>query len=93
MHACYVTSVMSDLCDPMDSSPPGFSIHVFSRQEYWSGFPCPLQGDLPDPGIEPGSPASPAMKVDSLPLSHQGNPRIKHYTLRILFPLAGFSRT
>ena len=44
-------------------------------------------------GIEPGSPASPAMKVDSLPLSHQGNPRIKHYTLRILFPLAGFSRT
>ena len=24
----------------------------FSRQEYWSGFPCPLPGDLPDPGIE-----------------------------------------
>ena len=27
----------------------------FSRQEYWSGLPCPSLGDLPDPGIEPGS--------------------------------------
>ena len=31
-----------------------------SRQEYWSGLPFPLPGDLPDPGIEPVSPASPA---------------------------------
>ena len=30
----------------------------FSRQEYWSGLPFPHPGDLPDPGIEPGSPAS-----------------------------------
>ena len=30
----------------------------FSRQEYWSGLPCPHPGDLPDPGIEPLSPAS-----------------------------------
>ena len=29
----------------------------FCRQEYWSGLPCPLTGDLPDPGIEPVSPA------------------------------------
>ena len=29
----------------------------FSRQEYWSGLPFPSPGDLPDPGIEPGSPA------------------------------------
>ena len=28
-----------------------------SRQEYWSGLPCPPPGDLPNPGIEPGSPA------------------------------------
>ena len=27
----------------------------FSRQEYWSGLPCPPPGDLPDPGIEPRS--------------------------------------
>ena len=29
----------------------------FSRQEYWSGVPLPSPGDLPDPGIEHGSPA------------------------------------
>ena len=36
----------------------------FSRQEYWSGLPFPSQRDLPDPGIEPGSPA---LQADSLP--------------------------
>ena len=39
----------------------------FSRQEYWSRLPCPPPGDLPDPGIKPGSPA---LQADSLPLSH-----------------------
>ena len=29
----------------------------FSRQEHWSGLPCPLPGDLPNPGVEPTSPA------------------------------------
>ena len=36
----------------------------FSRQEYWSGLPFPSPGDLPDPGIEP---ESPALQADSLP--------------------------
>ena len=35
----------------------------FSRQEHWSGLPCPPPGDIPNPGIEPGSPA---LQVDSL---------------------------
>ena len=35
----------------------------FSRQEYWSGLPFPSPGDVPDPGIEPGSPA---LQTDSL---------------------------
>ena len=39
-----------------------------SRQEYWSGLPCPPPGDLPDPGTEPTSSVSPALQVDSLPL-------------------------
>ena len=34
---------------------------VFSRQEYWSGWPFPTPGDLPDPGIEPTSLVSPAL--------------------------------
>ena len=33
----------------------------FSRQEYWSGLPCPPPGDLPDPGIKPASFISPAL--------------------------------
>ena len=33
----------------------------FYRQEYWSGLPFPFPGDLPDPGIEPRSPVSPAL--------------------------------
>ena len=38
----------------------------FFRQEYWSGLPFPSPGNLPNPGIEPTSPVSPALKVDSL---------------------------
>ena len=33
----------------------------FPRQEYWSGLPYPTPGELPDPGIEPGSVVSPAL--------------------------------
>ena len=43
----------------------------FSRQEYWSELPFPLPGDLPDPQIEPGSPA---LQADSLPPEIQGSP-------------------
>ena len=42
-------------------APPSMG---FSRQEYWSGLPFPSPGDLPNPGIEPGSPA---LEVDALP--------------------------
>ena len=40
----------------------------FSRKEYWSGFPFPSAGYLPDPGIEPGSPA---LQADALPSGPQ----------------------
>ena len=43
----------------------------FSWQEYWSGLPFPPPGDIPDPGIEP---VSPAVQVDSLLLSHRESP-------------------
>ena len=43
----------------------------FSRQEYWSGLPFPSPGDLPDPEIERGSPAS---QADSLPSELLGKP-------------------
>ena len=41
----------------------------FSEQEYWSGLPCPPPGDLPDPGIEP---RSPALQAGSLPSESPG---------------------
>ena len=65
----------------------------FSRQEYWSGLPCPPPGDLPDPGIDP---VSPVLQADSLLLSHWGSPpppwefkycRLKCYSLLFLFPI------
>ena len=44
------------LCDPMDCSLTGSLLSVeFSRQEYWSGQTFPSSGDLPNPGIKPGS--------------------------------------
>ena len=45
----------------------------FFRQEYWSGLPFPSPGDLPDPGIEPGSPA---LEADALTSEPQGSPSI-----------------
>ena len=41
----------------------------FFRPEYWNGHPFPSPGDLPNPGIEP---KSPALRVDSLPAEPQG---------------------
>ena len=43
----------------------------FSRQQYWSGFPCPLPGDPPKSGIKP---TAPEQQADSLSLSHRGSP-------------------
>ena len=39
----------------------------FSRQEYWSGLPCPPPGELPDSGIEPAPPTSPAWASPASP--------------------------
>ena len=49
----------------------------FSRQEYWSGLPFPSPGDLPDPGMEP---RSPALQPDSLLFE----PPVKQSVLKML---------
>ena len=57
----------------MDCRLPDSSVHGFSRQEYWStGLPFPSPGDLPNPGIKPGSPA---LQTDALPSEPPG----KHF--------------
>ena len=49
----------------------------FSRQEYWSGLLCPPPGDLPNAGIEPIPPVSPALQAGSLPTEPPGTPRVQ----------------
>ena len=58
--------------EPMDCQAP--LLMGFSRQEYWSALPFPSQGDLPEPGIEP---RSPALQADSLQTEPLGKPCIQ----------------
>ena len=61
------------LCDPMNCSLPGFSVHKIlqARILEWVAFPTP--DDLPDPGTEPGSPA---LQADSLPSEPPGSTQL-----------------
>ena len=56
MHAQSLSRVQH-FCDPHQAPLPV----EFSRQQCWSGLPFPTPGDLPDPGMEPKSPVSPAL--------------------------------
>ena len=58
----------------------------FSRQGYWSGLLFPTPGDLPDPGIEPASPAL----VDSLPTVPPGKPHVIRRSLCMSIPISQF---
>ena len=62
---------MSDSCDYMDCSPPGSSVHGILQAGIWSGLPFPSLGDLPDLGIEPGSPV---LQANYLPSELPGKP-------------------
>ena len=50
---CMLSCVCLTLCDPMDCSLPGSSVHWTFQARILSGLPFPCLGDLPDPGIEP----------------------------------------
>ena len=60
-------SVVSDSAIPRTVAHQAPLSMRFSWHKCWSGLPFPLPGDLPDPGIEPRCPASPALQVDSSP--------------------------
>ena len=68
-----VTQSCPTLCDPMDCSPPGSSVHAIFQQECWSGLPFPSPRDLPDPGIEP---RPPALQAGALPSEPPGKPMV-----------------
>ena len=86
-------SVVSDSLRPHGLLAPQDPQSVgFSRQESWNGFPLPPPGDLPDPRIEP---RSPALQADSLPAEPQRKPKNPgvgcHFLLQRLFPTQGSS--
>ena len=66
------------LCDLMDCSLPGFSVHGIFRARIMEWVPFPSPGDLPDPGIESGSPAFQADALPSEPLGKPTGTRGKH---------------
>ena len=65
-----VTQLCPTLCDPMDCSLEAPLSMGFPRQDYWNGLPFPSLGDLPDPGVEPGSPI---LWADALPSEPPGS--------------------
>ena len=74
---CSVTQLCLTLWTVAHQAP--LSVGFF-RQEYWSGWPFPPSGYLPDPVIES---VSPALQADSLPAEPSGKPYIMHKMLLI----------
>ena len=68
-------SVVSDSETPWTVACQAPLLMEFSRQEYWSGVPFPTPVDLPDPGIEPASPVSPALAGRFFTTAPPGKPR------------------
>ena len=57
-----VTQLCPTLCNSMDHSPPGFSVHGFLQTRILEWVAIPYPGNLPNPGIKPGSLASSALE-------------------------------
>ena len=91
MYVCVCVYAQScpTLCGPMDytAHPAPLSIG-FSKQEYWSGLPLPLPGDLPNPRIRPVFLESPALQLDSLLLVPPGKPK---YSINMWLNIAKYS--
>ena len=63
--------LVAQSCLTLETPWTGACQAPISRQEYWSWLPFPSPGDLPDPGIEPGSPT---LQADTLPSEPPGKP-------------------
>ena len=66
-----VSQSVLTLCNPMDYSLPGSPVHGIFQARILESLPFPFSGDLPNPGMEPGSPA---LWADSLPFEPPGKP-------------------
>ena len=81
----HVNSLQScpTICDHMTVAHQASLSIEFPRQEYWSGWPCPPPGVLPDPEIETTPPAAPALLGDSLLLSHWRKSKLTSYIILV----------
>ena len=70
---CIKTLCLHDSATPWTVAYQASPSMGVSRQEYWSGLPFPSPGDLPDPGIKPGSPA---LEADALTSEPPGKPKL-----------------
>ena len=70
-----------NLCNAMDCSLPGSSLHGISQARIWNGFPFLSPGDLPDPGIEPASLTSPILAA--WPATHAHSPLLVKRSLNL----------
>ena len=82
---CVWTSLQScpTLCDPMDYSSPGSSVHGILQAKILEWVACPPPGDLPNPGTKPAPLMSPLLAGGFfffffLPLEHVGSPELAH---------------
>ena len=80
------------LCDPMDHSPQSSSVQGVFQARVVEWVAMLSSRDLPDPGIEPESPVSPALKTVSLPLIYQGSPKLWYNTYYIKYTIVTVSR-
>ena len=80
---CVCVQSCPNLCNSLDHSPSGSSIHGISQVRIlkWIAFPPP--GDLPNPGIKPMPSVSSEMQADSLLLSHWGS--LNYTPVKIIF--------
>ena len=78
---CVSHSVLSTLCNPMNCSPPGSSVHGILQTRILSRWPFPSSGDLPDPGIKPGSPP---LQADTLLTELQAKPNLGSLVISML---------
>ena len=73
LHACMLNHVQVFAIPWAAAHQAPLSLEFF-RQEYWNGLPFPTPEDFPNPGIEPGSLASPALAGGFFIMCHQGSP-------------------
>ena len=75
------------LCNPMDCSLSGSSVHGILQARILEGLPFPSPGDLPDPGIKP---RSPTLRTDALTSAPPGKPNMAEGCINIF--ICGFDK-